>query len=136
MLLKLYNTLTRKLEELKTREPNIATFYSCGPTVYHFAHIGNLRTYMSADVIKRVLTANGINVRHIMNLTDVGHLTDDGDYGQDKMEKGAAREGKSAWDVAKFYTDQFMRDVADLNIIPPLEFTRATDFIPQQIAMV
>ncbi|MDR1476922.1 MAG: cysteine--tRNA ligase [Rickettsiales bacterium] len=136
MEIKLYNTMTRRVETFEPIVPGEASFYSCGPTVYHFAHIGNLRTYVSADIMKRMLLANGYKVRHVMNITDVGHLTSDSDVGEDKMEKGAKRDGKSVWDVAKFYTDAFMRDVLDLNIIPPMQYTKATDYIAEQIDLV
>ena len=135
-MIRLYNTLTRKTEEFVPITPGEVRFYSCGPTVYHYAHIGNLRAYVFADILKRMLTASGYLVKHIMNITDVGHLTSDADTGEDKMEKGSAREGKSVWDVAKFYTEAFLRDAEKLNIIPPMKYTRATDFIAEQIAMV
>ena len=136
MEIKLYNTMTRTVETFEPLVPGEVSFYSCGPTVYHFAHIGNLRAYVMADTLKRMFIANGYNVRHVMNITDVGHLTSDADTGEDKMEKGARREGMSVWDVAKFYTDAFMQDAADLNIIPPMQYTKATDFIAEQIGMV
>jgi len=136
MTIRLYNTLSRSVEEFVPLEPGRMRFYSCGPTVYHFAHIGNLRMYVNADVIKRMFLARGFEVKHIVNITDVGHLTDDADAGEDKMEKGSRREGKSAWDIAKFYTEAFMRDMDDLNILPPTEYTKATDFIKEQIALV
>ena len=113
-------------------------FYSCGPTVYHYAHIGNLRTYIFNDLLKRVFLAAGYRVTQVMNITDVGHLTSDADEGEDKMEKGARREGKSVWDVAQYYTDAFFRDTTALNIIPPEPkyVCKATDHIPEQIAQV
>ncbi|MDR2098497.1 MAG: cysteine--tRNA ligase [Rickettsiales bacterium] len=136
MDIKLYNTMGRAVETFKPLVAGEVRFYSCGPTVYHYAHIGNLRTYVSNDILKRMFMANGYKVRHVMNITDVGHLTSDSDTGDDKMEKGSKRTGKSVWDVAKFYTDAFMRDIADLNIIPPSETPRATGYIAEQIAMV
>lgn len=136
-MIKLYNTLTRKLEEFKPLVPGQVSFYSCGPTVYHHAHIGNLRAFVLADLLKRMFLANGYQVRNIMNITDVGHLTnDDDDSGEDKMEKGAARENKSVWDIAKFYTDEFLRDMKDLNNLPPTEMPKATDYIQEQIDLV
>lgn len=135
-MLKIYNTLTREIEEFHPVEKNLVRMYSCGPTVYHYAHIGNLRAYINADILKRTLAADGYDVRHIINITDVGHLTSDEDTGEDKMEKGSRREGKSVWDIAALYTEAFMRDVAALNIIPPMEYTKATDFINEQIALV
>jgi cysteinyl-tRNA synthetase len=132
----LFNTLTRKKEPLKPIVENTIGLYTCGPTVYNYAHIGNLRTYIFEDILKRTLVANGYSVNHVMNITDVGHLTDDADQGEDKMEKGAKREGKTAWDVAKFYTEAFLKDCSDLNIEPPTTICKATDNIPEQIALV
>ena len=137
MTIKLYNTLTRKLEEFKPLEPGKVGFYSCGPTVYHYTHLGNLRTFLHNDFLKRMFLANGYDVRHIMNITDVGHLTnDEDDSGEDKMEKGAARDNKSVWDIAKFYKDEFMRDFNDLNMIAPTVMPHATDYIAEQIDLV
>mgnify|MGYP001589297403 CR=1 FL=1 len=110
--------------------------YTCGPTVYHFAHIGNLRAYVFDDVLRRVLSLNGFVVNHVMNITDVGHLTSDSDTGEDKMVKGARREGKTAWDVAEFYTGHFKRDIASLNILEPSIWCKATDHIKEQIVLV
>lgn len=110
--------------------------YTCGPTVYDFAHIGNLRTYIFEDILKRVLLYNGYNVRHIMNITDVGHLTGDTDMGEDKMEKGSKREGKNAWELAEFYTKAFQADIKKLNILDPDEWPRATGYIKEQIELV
>ena len=112
MTLSLYNTLTRRKEEFVPIRPGEVGLYTCGPTVYNYAHIGNLRTYVFEDVLKRVLAYNGYRVRHVMNITDVGHLTGDRDMGEDKMEKGAQREGKTAWDIAEFYTRAFQEDIA------------------------
>ncbi|MDR0366986.1 MAG: hypothetical protein LBH41_00210, partial [Rickettsiales bacterium] len=134
--LRLFNTLSRKIEAFRPNQPGFAGMYSCGPTVYHFAHIGNMRTYISADILKRTLAANGFEVKHIMNITDVGHLTSDEDTGEDKMEKGSAREGKSVWDIAAYYTDAFIRDSLALNILPPSEYTKASDFIAEQTDLV
>ncbi|MFW6231022.1 MAG: cysteine--tRNA ligase, partial [Nanoarchaeota archaeon] len=133
MTLKLYNTLTRKKEEFKPIEKDKVTFYSCGPTVYNYAHIGNLRTYIFNDLLKRVLLYDGYNVHHVMNITDVGHLTDDADAGEDKMEKGARREGKSVWDIARFYAEAFQSDLKKLNILDPDEWPKATDHIQEMI---
>ena len=110
--------------------------YCCGPTVYNYAHIGNLRTYIFEDVLKRALLSLGYKVKHVINITDVGHLVSDADTGEDKMEKGAKREGKSVGDIAAFYTQKFMENIRDLNIREPDLFPRATDHIPQMIAMV
>jgi len=132
----LYNNLNRRLEELKTIKNKKVGLYTCGPTVYNFAHIGNLRTYVFEDLLKRVLEINGYKVRHIMNITDVGHLTDDADDGEDKMEKGSLREGKTAWDIADFYTKAFRCDMEGLNVTPPSIYCRATDHIAEQISLI
>lgn len=137
MTIRIYNTLTRKLEEFKPLTAGRVGFYSCGPTVYHYAHIGNLRTMIHNDIMKRMFIENGYDVHHVMNITDVGHLTnDEDDSGEDKMEKGAARENKSVWDVAQFYLDEFMRDYKDLNLLLPTDMPRATDYINEQIELV
>lgn len=135
-MLTLYNTLTRRREEFVPRNPNEIGFYACGPTVYHFTHIGNLRTYILGDILRRALQADGYPLKHVMNITDVGHLTDDGDAGEDKMEKGSRREGKTAWEVAAFYTEAFLADMKALNNLPPHILCKATDHISEQIAQV
>ena len=135
MKLYLYNSLKRKKEEFKPIEPGKVGLYTCGPTVYNYAHIGNLRTYIFEDILKRVLVYNEYVVKHVMNITDVGHLTGDRDMGEDKMEAGAAREGKSAWDIADFYTQAFKKDMRHLNILAPDVWVKATDTIPEQIAL-
>lgn len=132
----LYNTLSREKEELKPIIPDKIGLYTCGPTVYNYAHIGNLRSYLFEDWLKRVLVYNGYDVRHVMNVTDVGHLVGDGDTGEDKMEKGASREGKSAWEIADFYFEAFKKDLAALNIIEPTVWCKATDNIPEQIDLI
>jgi cysteinyl-tRNA synthetase len=132
----LYNSLTRKKEEFKPIRSDLVGLYTCGPTVYNYAHIGNLRTYIFEDILKRVLLYNEFRVKHVMNITDVGHLTGDRDMGEDKIEKGAAREGKSAWDIASYYTEAFKNDIAKLNILEPDIWCRATDTIPEQISLV
>lgn len=131
----LYNTLSRQLEIFQPQQPPVVGLYTCGPTVYNYAHLGNLRAYLFADLLKRVLLYNGYDVQHIMNITDVGHLTDDGDAGDDKMEKGAAREHKTAREIAEFYTKAFQANLASLNIWPPTTYCRATDYIAEQIAL-
>ncbi len=137
MTIRLYNTMSRKLEEFRPLVQGQVKFYSCGPTVYHFAHIGNLRSFVLADLLKRMFIENGYDVTNVMNITDVGHLTsDDDDSGEDKMEKGAARDNKSVWDIAKFYTDEFLRDSDDMNLMPPTHRPHATDYIQQQIDLV
>ncbi|HNZ84055.1 MAG TPA: cysteine--tRNA ligase [Candidatus Pacearchaeota archaeon] len=135
-MLKLYNTKTRKIEEFNPIKKDQVGLYTCGPTVYWFAHIGNLRTYIFEDILKRVLIFNGYNVVHVMNITDVGHLTSDSDTGEDKLEKGAKREGKTVWDIAEFYTNAFLRDIALLNILKPDILVKATDTIQDQINFI
>ncbi len=131
-MLKLYNTLTRKKEVFKPIS-KIVGIYTCGPTVYAYAHIGNLRTYIFEDILKRVLLFNNYKVKHIMNITDVGHLTSDSDTGEDKLEIGAKREKKTVWDIAEFYTKEFKKDIKKLNIIEPDIWCKATDHIKEQI---
>ena len=136
-MLRIYNTLTRKIEEFKPLQDNKVGLYTCGPTVYHYAHIGNLRTYIFEDVLRRVLEMDGYEVQHVMNITDVGHLTNDEiDSGEDKLEKGATREGKSVWEVAKFYTEAFWADIDLLNIERPKVVAPATEYIPEQIKLI
>ncbi|MDD2656061.1 MAG: cysteine--tRNA ligase [Patescibacteria group bacterium] len=135
-MLHLYNTLTHKNEEFKPITDKKVGLYTCGPTVYHYAHIGNLRSYIFEDILKRVLQYNDYEVNHVMNITDVGHLTDDGDNGEDKMEKGSKREGKTAWEIAEFYTQAFQNDLKKLNIESPTTWCKATDNIPEQIELV
>ncbi len=110
--------------------------YTCGPTVYDYQHIGNFRTFLFEDVLKRVLEWNGYRVRHVMNITDVGHLTSDADTGEDKMEKGARRTGKTAWEIARLYTDAFLADMKRLNIEDPSVLCKATDHIREQIEFI
>ncbi len=136
MSIKLYNSLTRKTEEFKSLKKSKAGLYTCGPTVYNFAHIGNLRTYIFEDILKRVLLYNKYKVKHVMNITDVGHLTSDADEGEDKMEKGAIREGKTSWEIATFYTEAFKKDLAELNILEPEIWCKATDHIKEQIKLI
>ncbi len=134
--IRFFNTASRKQEPFSTVHPGIVNMYCCGPTVYNFAHIGNLRTYVFEDLLRRTLDYADYKVNHIVNITDVGHLTSDADTGEDKMEKGAAREGKSVWDIAEFYTQAFVKDWDRLNLIRPSKWTRATDHIAEQIALV
>lgn len=139
-MLKLYNSLSRKIETFKPINPQQVGMYTCGPTVYNFAHIGNFRTYITADLLIRTLKFNKYNVKYIMNLTDVGHLTGDNDgdadRGEDRIEKAAKREGKNAWDIAQFYTDAFLKDYELLNLEQPEKFARATDHIKVQIELI
>ena len=136
MKLSLYNTLGRRLQEFRTLKPGSVGMYCCGPTVYHYAHIGNLRTYVNEDFLRRTLEYAGYQVNHVVNITDVGHLTSDADEGDDKMEKGAAREGRTVWEIAKHYTDAFMLDWERLNLVQPTHWPRATDYIDRQIELV
>src|SRR5881296_1708236 len=133
----LYDNYTRTLRQFSPlRADGLVGLYTCGPTVYDYQHIGNYRTFLFEDVLKRVLQWNGYRVRHVMNVTDVGHLTSDADTGEDKMEKGARRTGKSAWEIAALYTHAFLDDIRALNILLPDVLSRATDHIPQQIAFI
>lgn len=136
MSLVIYNTLTRKKEEFIPINDKKVGLYTCGPTVYNYAHIGNMRTYLFEDILKRVLFYNGYNVLHVMNITDVGHLTGDRDMGEDKIEKESLKENKTAWEIAQFYTDRFKEDLTNLHIIYPEIFCKATDNIPEQIKMI
>jgi cysteinyl-tRNA synthetase len=132
----IYNTATRSKDLFEHDGTSPVGMYCCGPTVYNYAHIGNLRTYIFEDVLKRALLSQGYEVKHLINITDVGHLVSDEDTGEDKMEKGAAREGKTVWDIAAFYTKCFMDNIKDLNVLAPAMFPKATDHIPQMIALV
>ncbi|MBE6646567.1 MAG: cysteine--tRNA ligase [Ruminococcaceae bacterium] len=132
----IYNSLTRKREEFIPREEGKVSMYTCGPTVYHFAHIGNLRTYIMEDVLEKYLTYSGYDVNRVMNITDVGHLSSDGDTGEDKMLKGARREKKTVLEIAKFYTDAFFADCKKLNIKVPNTVQPATGCIAEFIALV
>jgi len=131
--LKLFNSLTRKLEEFRPVHEGEARVYSCGPTVYNYPHIGNMRAYVFADVLGRTLSWKGYDLTHIINITDVGHLTDDGDAGEDKMEKMAAAKAESIWDIAKHYTEAYWADVKALNIREPAKWSVATDYIDEMI---
>ena len=112
----LYNSASRKREEFVPNNPELVSMYTCGPTVYHFAHIGNLRSYIMEDILEKYLRYAGYNVKRVMNITDVGHLTSDADEGEDKMLKGAKREHKSVMEIARFYTDAFFSDCEKLTI--------------------
>jgi cysteinyl-tRNA synthetase len=131
--LKLFNSLTRQLEEFQPVHPGEARVYTCGPTVYNFQHIGNMRAYVFADTLGRALSFKGYALKHVINITDVGHLTSDADAGDDKMEKAASAAGKSAWDIAKFYTDAYWADIERLNIRQPFQWSIATDYVPRMI---
>jgi cysteinyl-tRNA synthetase len=131
--LKLFNSLTRQLEEFRPVHPGEARVYSCGPTVYNYPHIGNMRAYVFADVLGRTLSFKGYKLTHVINITDVGHLTDDADAGEDKMEKMAAERAQSIWDIARHYTEAYWADVKTLNIRQPAKWTIATEYIPAMI---
>ncbi len=134
--MKLYNTLTRSIEEFVPNNKDMVTMYTCGPTVYHYAHIGNLRTYIMEDVLEKSLNYIGYNVKRCMNITDVGHLTSDADTGEDKMLKGAKREHKSVLDIARMYTDAFKTDCSKLNIKWPSIVVPATSLIDDYIKFI
>jgi len=135
-MFQLYNTLSRKKEEFRPIKNKKVGLYTCGPTVYWFAHIGNLRTYIFEDILKRVLEYNGYKIKHVMNITDVGHLTSDADTGEDKIEVGAKRERKTAWEIAQFYTKAFKKDLKLLNLREPDIWVKATDTIREQINLI
>ena len=136
MHVKFYNTLTRKKEEFKPLEGNTVRIYSCGPTVYSYAHIGNFRTYIFMDTLRRVLKYNGYELKHVMNITDVGHLESDADEGEDKMEKAAKKENKNPYEIAKYYSEIFFRDMQRLNIEKPEIIAKATDHIAEMLEFV
>ncbi len=135
-MLKLYNTLTKQKEEFKPLEGNEVRIYTCGPTVYSYAHIGNFRAYVFMDTLRRVLKYNGYTLKHVMNITDVGHLESDADEGEDKMEKAARKENKNPLEIAAYYTDIFFRDMGRLNIDKPEIIAKATEHIPEMLDFV
>ena len=134
--MKVYNTMSRKKEEFKPLSEENVTIYSCGPTVYNYAHIGNMRTYVFMDILRRALKLNGYNLKHVMNITDVGHLTSDGDEGEDKMEKAAKSQQKTPWEIAAYFTGVFFEDLKRLNIGTPELTPKATEHIDQMIDFV
>ena len=136
MTVRLYNTMSRTVEDFKPIREGEVGMYCCGPTVYNYAHIGNLRTYVFEDLLHRTLFKAGYRVKHVMNITDVGHLTGDGDDGEDKLAKSARENGRSVWDIAAFYTDAFFRDEEALGIIRPDIVCRATDHIQAMIDII
>lgn len=136
MTLKLHNTLTKNTDEFTPLVDGKVTLYTCGPTVYDYPHVGNWASYIYWDILVRTLIANGYDVERVMNITDVGHLVSDADEGEDKLEKGARREGKTAWEIAEFYAEDFLAGMEKLGLIPPEHITKATDFIPQQLELV
>ena len=135
-MLKFYNTPNRELEEFHPINPKNVKIYTCGPTVYASPHIGNWVAFIYWDILVRTLHLNGYNVTRTMNITDVGHLVSDEDDGEDKLEKGARREGKTAWEVAEFYTAEFLNGMRELNLVKPENLSKATDFIPEQIKII
>lgn len=134
--MKLYNTLTKLVDEIVPQEPGRIKMYTCGPTVYDYAHVGHWFTYVRTDLLVRALRANGLEPTWVMNITDVGHLVSDADEGEDKLEKGARREGKTAWEVADFYAKDFLNEMQLLNITQPTHIVKATDHIAEQIALI
>lgn len=134
--MKLYNSMSRSIEPFEPFEPGKVSMYTCGPTVYNYAHIGNLRTYIHEDVLEKSLRYLGYNVKRVMNITDVGHLESDADDGEDKMLKGAQRENKTVWQVAEFYTQAFFEDCKKLNINRPEVVAKATDYIDEYIGFI
>ncbi|MBR6166144.1 hypothetical protein IKQ65_00750, partial [Candidatus Saccharibacteria bacterium] len=134
--MKLYNTATRQLEEFVPQDPNAVKIYTCGPTVYSYAHIGNFASYVYWDLLIRTMQLNGWKVDRVLNLTDVGHLVSDADDGEDKMEKGARREGVTVWDIAQKYIDAYLADFRSLGLLEPKKICRATDYIEQDTKLV
>ena len=132
--LRLFNSLTRQLEDFTPVHPGEARVYTCGPTVYNYPHIGNMRAYVFADVLGRTLSFKGYRLSHVINITDVGHLTDDADAGEDKLERQASREARSIWDIARHYTEAYWADIRALNIREPMQWSIATQYVPQMIA--
>lgn len=136
MSLKFYNTLTSQIDVFVAMNPDKVTVYSCGPTVYDYPHVGNWSAYIYWDILVRILMANNYNVDRVINITDVGHLSSDADDGEDKLQKGAHREGKTAWEVAAFYTEDFLNGMKSLGLIMPQHIAKVTDYIPQQLDLV
>jgi cysteinyl-tRNA synthetase len=129
MTLKFHNTLTGQVDEFVAQTENKVLLYTCGPTVYSYSHIGNWVAYIYWDILVRVLMTNNYEVTRVMNITDVGHMTSDADEGEDKLEKGARREGKTAWEIADFYTDDFIKGMNRLGLIQPQIIAKATDYV-------
>lgn len=134
--LQFYNTSARSIVEFTPLQSDVVTIYTCGPTVYDYQHVGNYFTYVREDILVRALGVFGYKINRVMNITDVGHLVSDADEGEDKLEKGAKREGKTAWEVAEFYTERFLEDMQKLNTLAPTHLTKATEHIPEQIALI
>jgi len=136
MNLQFYNTRTRSIEPFTPADGDTATIYTCGPTVYDYAHVGNWTSYIYWDTLVRTILAAGFSVNRVMNMTDVGHLVSDADDGEDKLEKGARREGKTAWEIAEFYAEDFVQGMEALGLLPPDHMVKATDFISQQLDLI
>ena len=136
MDIQFYNTLTRKKEIFKPIKKGKVGMYTCGPTVYWYQHIGNLKAYLFSDILKRVLLYNGLKVKHIINVTDVGHLTSGADEGEDKMEIAAQKEGRTAKEIATYYFEIFKEDFEKLNIISPSKWVWATEHIAEMVALI
>lgn len=134
--MKLYNTLSKQVEELEPLNPPRVSVYTCGPTVYDYAHVGHWFTYIRMDLLIRTLKANGYEPDWVMNITDVGHLVSDADEGEDKLQKGARREGKTAWQIAEFYTNDFLHGMRTLNMLQPGRMVKATEHVPEQIDLI
>lgn len=135
-MLKIYNTISRKIEDFSPLNPPYVGMYACGPTVYDYTHIGHLRKYVGDDILRRVLEVEGYEVKHVMNITDVGHLVSDEDSGEDKMEKGAREQGRTVWEVAKFFEDYFWKSVETVNIKRPNIVPKATEHVNEQIKLI
>ncbi len=135
-MIKIFNTLGRTKQEIKPLKKGQISMYTCGPTVYQYAHIGNLRAYLAEDILRRALEYNGYKVKSVMNITDVGHLTSDADSGEDKVEQEARKEHKKASEITKFYADQFVKDIKQLNIELPMKFAWASKYIKEQIDLI
>jgi cysteinyl-tRNA synthetase len=136
MSLRFHNQLSKQVDDFTPQKPGEVSLYTCGPTVYNYPHVGNWTSYIYWDTLVRTLQANNLTVNRVMNITDVGHLTSDADEGEDKLEKGARREGKTAWEVAAFYTEDFLNGLERLNLLTPTHITKATDYIEQQLDLV
>src|SRR3982750_4740121 len=136
MSLQFHNQLSKQIDAFQPITEGKVSLYTCGPTVYNYLTVGNWTAYVYWDTLVRVLTANNLNVTRVMNITDVGHLVSDADDGEDKLEKGAKREGKTAWDIAEFYAEDFLAGIEKLGLIVPEHIVRATEFIPQQLDLV
>ena len=134
--MKIYNTLTKQVEVFESNEPGLVKMYTCGPTVYNYAHIGNIRAYIFEDVLEKTLEYIGFKVMRVMNITDVGHMTSDADEGEDKMLKGAKREHKTVYEISEFYTNAFFSDIKKLNIRKPRIVEKASDHIREYIKII